>query len=667
MNIARLRTTVLVCFLALAVGELSAQRTRSMIAVSPSSATLVPSNVQVAEPRLSANGELEARPVGSSAVLRTRMPKVLDAIQAELPGVQVGFTYYDFQTNGAMANRLVYTQDGSDKYVQMVWMVSKDSTRDVTSRIPGFAGNFRGTHYTFLDVSNPDQPQLGIENWEKVEDTRSGWPSLVQYKDGVVGTPSHPPIRFFTNGGVGDQPVMTTEVTDASQLCLWPRAAADGDGNTHLIYNHNVGSDASPSNQVAYRRSTDGGFSWSDETLFTGSTAPEGNLPVGLGGDTYAVTARDKKVVVAYTDNSLRLLTRTSTDGGATWPSELARVVFAPNYTDIDSSDNEWGTFEVRSDTVPTPNGHIDVIIDSEGTTHVVVGVVPSYVVRKDTNGMRQGTIFVMNDRATQRTAGMGYIKEGANNIFFMAPPAGGEWDGKGYPMNLRFFDNASRWPQLGLDAQNTLYCVYGSWKNGDVKNILADTTGGNQQQEPDTTAAIDALNGHVWVTSLKAGATQWSAPYSITPDGVNCQYPSLCDDVVNDRLYIGYSASATPGDRVTNLELPAEPTKVMMVAFDKKLIPVSVDEELPLDADVVIAPNPAQGASTVRIISNTDGVITVTLMSTLGERVAASTSPTNLGSWDVTIPTDGLAAGMYHVVVEQAGRRTVRPLSVVR
>lgn len=664
---SRLRTTVLVCFLALGVGELSAQRTRSMIAVEPSAATLIPSNVQSVEPRLNIGSELEARPTGSAVLTRSRLPKVVDAVQAELPGVQVGFTYYDFQTNGAMANRLVYTQDGPDKYVQMVWMVSKDSTRDVTSRIPGFAGNFRGSHYTFLDVSNPDKPQLGIDNWEKIEDTRAGWPSLVQYKDGVVGTPSHPPIRFFTNGGVGDQPAMTTEVTDASQLCLWPRAAADGDGNTHLIYNHNVGSDASPSNQVGYRRSTDGGFGWSEETLFTGSTAPEGNLPVGLGGDTYAITARGKKVVIAYTDNSLRLLTRTSTDGGETWPSEAARVVFAPNYTDIDSSENEWGTFEVRSDTVPTPNGHIDVIIDSEGTTHVVVGVVPSYVVRKDTNGARQGTIFVMNDRPTQRTAGMGYIKEGTNNIFFMAPPAGGEWDGNGYPMNLRFFDNASRWPQLGLDAQNNLYCTYGSWKNGDTKNILADTTGGNQQNEPDTTAPVDALNGHIWITYLKTGTTTWSAPFNITPDGVNCQYASLCDDVVNDRLYIGYSASANPGDRVTNLELPAEPTKVMMVAFDKNLLPVSVDEEIPLDADVTIAPNPAQGASTVRIASNTDGVITVTLMSSVGERVLRSSSPSTVGSWDVTIPTDGLAAGMYHVVVEQSGRRTVRPLSVVR
>ena len=652
----------------LAIASANALSQGSMIAVSPEASSLKPSQNVAAEQRIVVSSEAEARPVGSSQMLRGRLPKVLDALQAELPGVEVGFTFYDFQTNGAMANRLVYTADGPDKYVQMVWMASKDSTRDVTTRIPGFAGNFRGTHYTFLDVSNPDAPLVGVDEWQKVEDTRSGWPSLVQYKDGLIGTPSHPPIRFFGNAGVGDQPAQFAEITDASQLCLWPRAAADGDGNTHLIYNHNLGSDQSPSNQVAYRRSNDGGYSWSEEIQFTGSAAPEGNLPSGLGGDTYAVTARGKKVVVAYTDNSLRLLSRTSTDGGETWPSDLARVIFSPTYTDVDSAENQWGTFEVFSDTVPTPNGHIDVIIDSEGLTHYVVGVVPSHVVRKDTNGTRQGTIFMLNNRANLRTSGMGHIREGSNVIRFMAPPAGGQWDGNGYPMNLRFFDNASRWPQLGIDAQDNLYCAYGSWKNGDTKLISTDTTGGNQQTEPDTLTDAQGLNGHIWITSLQAGEDEWSQPYDLTPNGVNCQYPSLCDEVVNGRLYLGYSASPNPGDRVTNVETPSDAARVMFAAVDaSKVVVVSVDEEEELNADVTISPNPAQGMATVRVASPAAGVMTITVLSSIGERVMTSTSPATVGSWDVVIPTDTFAAGLYNVVVEQAGRRTVRALSVVR
>lgn len=616
---------------------------------------------------LRTNGE-ESRVVATPSVLRVRTPKVVDAVMADLPGVEVGFTYYDFQTNGAMANRLVYTQDGPDKYIQMVWMVSKDSTRDLTSRIPGFAGNARGTHYTFLDVSNPDSPQLGVEDWQKVETSRSGWPSLVQFKDGLIGFPSHPPVRFFGNSGVGDQPVQYAEVTDASALCLWPRAAADGDGNVHLIYNNNLGSDAAPSNQIGYRRSTDGGFSWSEETLFTGASAPEGNMPVGLGGDTYAVTARGKKVVIVYTDNSLRTLSRTSTDGGATWPAELARVVYSANWTDIDSANNEWGTFEVRTDTMPTPNGHVDAIIDGEGNTHYVMGLVPGYIVRKDTNGARSGTIFIMNDKESLSAAGLGYRNEVDNFVYFMGQPSGSTWDGNGYIMNNRFFDGASRWPQLGIDAQNNLYCAYGSWKNGDVKSILADTTGGNQQNEPDTLAQVDALNGHIWVTYKPAGVNIWSTPYDMTPNGVNCQYPSLCDDVVNGRLYIGYSASPTPGDRVTNLETSAEAAKVMFHALDVTKLPVvnSVEPE-PLQADVTIAPNPARELANVRVTSKNQGFVKVSIMTSIGEMVMSSVSPNETGTFEVSIPTQALAAGMYQCVIEQAGARSVHSLSVVR
>lgn len=609
----------------------------------------------------------EYRQAGESPILRNRLPKIVDAVQAALPGKEVGFTYYDFQTNASMPNRLVYSTDGPDKYIQMLWMVSKDSTRDEATRIPGFAGNARGTHYTFLEVgNNPDDPGLGIEEWQMIEAQRSGWPCIVKYADGVIGTPSHPPVHFYGNSGVGDPPILYKEVTAPADSAFWPRATADSQGNTHLIYNRaGVGAGS----QVAYRRSVDAGFTWGSETLFTGATAPEPNQPSGFGGDTYAVTARKNKVVIAYTDNSLRLITRTSTDGGATWPSDMARVIFSPTYTEIDSAFNDNGTFEIFSDTVPTPNGHIDVIIDGDGLTHVVVGAIMSYLVRKDTNGARPGTIFITNPRNTGRELGMLYFKEGETSLYGMAPPSGSSWNGVGYPMNLRGFDGLSRWPQLGVNAQNDVYCVYGSFNNGDTKRVFADTTGGNQQIEPDTLTEVDALNGHVWATYLNAGTLTWSPPTNITPDGINCQYGTLCDDVINNRLYIGYSASTNPGDAVTNVEAPAAMAKVMMVAYDAtKLTPVnSVDDDRGLEATISIRPNPSRDVAIIRITSVTAGWITVSLVSTLGEIVMSSTSPNTQGEWDLSIATQSLPIGTYQCVVEQNGARSFLPLVVIR
>ncbi|MEY2719105.1 MAG: hypothetical protein RLZZ273_471, partial [Bacteroidota bacterium] len=133
-------------------------------------------------------------------------------------------------------------------------------------------------------------------------------------------------------------------------------------------------------------------------------------------------------------------------------------------------------------------------------------------------------------------------------------------------------------------------------------------------------------------------------------------------------RLYIGYSASPTPGDRVTNLETNAEAAKVMFYALDAAKLPVvnSVDPE-PLQADVTIAPNPVREVANVRIVSKSQGAVKVSVMTSIGEMVMSSVSPNDSGTFEVAIPTQALAAGMYQCVIEQAGARSVHALSVVR
>ena len=99
-----------------------------------------------------------------------------------------------------------------------------------------------------------------------------------------------------------------------------------------------------------YRRSTDGGTTWEPEIFFTGASAllPQGvtgTLPNGAGGDTYAISARDNIVAVAYSDGPLRTLLRKSTDYGRTWDDQNVglRLLFDGEHTFIDSVEyNKW-------------------------------------------------------------------------------------------------------------------------------------------------------------------------------------------------------------------------------------------------------------------------------------------------------------------------------------
>lgn len=610
---------------------------------------------------------------------RVRVPKIVDpVVQEGLPGVTVGQTYYDFQTNGAMPNRLTYYEEAGEKYVQMLWMVSEDPTREAATGALG-ANPARGSFYTFLDVADPAQPLVGIEDWKRLEPDRAGWPSIVQFSDGSVGTPSHVPVRFWRNGSVGDDIFIGDQVPTSGDEKLWPRAALGTDDVIHLLY-----SSRSADNRIAqvyYRRSTDFGQNWSPEIQFTGSSglgsSAESPLYNSLGGDSYCIAARGDTVAVLYLDNPVRnLWMRLSTDNGATWPINEVRVLARPRWREIDSSEYSVGGVDsvlIRTDTAITPGQDIDAIIDSKGIVHFVYSEHYSSVEwrRQKNQTNRSGLIFtdMVNDQSF-RNAGMWYGNTADSLLYKMAPVGGGEWDGEGKFVNRRFYSGGSRYPQFGIDAQDNLYLAYMSCKSGDFEAVEIDTTPTFVEGETDTLTSVNGLFGHVYMTHKLANYPYWSAPIGITPDGVNCQFPTMADQVVNGQMYLAFSWNETPGDHVTNTELPEEFTNVNFAVVPTSQLNVisNVQEERAINDHVVrIAPNPAADVATVSFEGVTKSSVTVSVVSSLGQTMMTSTSPAGLLAHGVSIPTQQMPSGTYLVIIEADGIRTTHTLSVVR
>jgi hypothetical protein len=95
-----------------------------------------------------------------------------------------------------------------------------------------------------------------------------------------------------------------------------------------------------------------------------------------------------------------------------------------------------------------------------------------------------------------------------------------------------------------------------------------------------------------------------------------------------------------------------------------------SVDSELAsrIEAGVRVAPNPAADVATVTVYAVTHGTIRVSLVSSMGEILATTTYQAMANaSMTTSLPVASVAAGTYYVMVEQAGARVTRPLSVVR
>lgn len=600
-------------------------------------------------------------------------------MQAAGVGTIVGQTFYDFQTNASMPNRLTYFQDGSDKYLQILWMAAKDSTRDPTTDIPGFNIS-RGSHYNFLDASDPENLVAGIEDWQKIESERAGWPSIVQYDDGSVGTPSHTPIRYYLNAGVGTAFDVNTSVSTNAETDLWPRAAVDGLNNVHVIYNKSQGVNGAGPHQLIYRRSTDAGLSFGPEVYFTGPNAvywPDGVTGSNIssaGGDTYSIAARGSTVVVTFHDY-LRTWYRKSTDYGLTWdnPTNGLGIVYNPTYTYLDSAYIGIDSIEVYSDTVVAVSTMSDVIIDSEGMAHFAIGQYLGFIIQRGPTDQSLGRTNFVNDvkeDALYRNTGIWYFKEGDTLIYSVGLAGGGEWDGNGTIVSRRLLSGASRYPQLGIDAQDNIYLTYTSVKTADVLPMQIDTTPRYTALEPDTLSDVDGLFGHIYLTHKLKNFPLWSVPVNMTPDGTNSLFATLCDNVVNNRMYVAYSSSAVPGDRVTNTELEAMAADIYVNAFDiAQLNPITSVNEAETSTGIVIAisPNPSDEFARVSITGVTGGRIGVSVVGTDGRRIAQSYSPnvTN-DSWDLMIPTRDLTSGAYLLVVEQDGHVVTHRLSVV-
>ena len=657
-------------FCLISTGTVVAQRLQSPQKFGPlkrPTVSLRDAHTQVANPALRIDPEIESR--GGSPQAGTdvrRQPKIVELPQNVAPGSIVGTTYYDFQTNASMANRLGIAEDAGDTYLQILWMAATDSTRDVPGRIPGF-NNSRGSRYNYVNISDPANPEVFIESWQKAETDRAGWPSLVQFEDGSIGTPSHSPIRFYRNGSVGDEIFFPlSDVTTLADSAVWPRAALGQNGTVHLIYNRNI---PGQGNQVAYRRSTNEGESFESEVLLTGSNSIYGAAPVGFGADSYTITSRGNLVAVVFIDNSVRTRVCISTDNGATWPTELTAYVAAGNYTDIDSGFNADGQRQWYSDTVPTPGPHIDAVFDANGLLHFVVGVIPTYVTRTEVDGVTSGLISVAAGSPIYQQYGLMYGNTGDSLLYFMGFPSGSGWDGNGIRVNERGFDGTARWPQLAIDNSNNLYCMYGSMKNGDVIRMNIDTTVRYTNDDLDTIVEVDGLVGHLWATQKLAGFPYWSEPKDLTPEGVPSQYPSVLETLHENRIWFAYSTSDLPGDGATNVDRAAIAAVVRVHSIvPGDLNPVNtVDEGAEgATAGLRVTPNPSSDVVSIALDRPMSGMARLTIIDALGQIVLSK----NLESGSVsesTIAVSPLPTGTYTVSIDADGNRTTTTMVVVR
>ena len=386
------------------------------------------------------------------------------------------WTYYDLQSNGWCSNRMYQLPNGS---------VAVAATM---SHQPNLYASDRGTGYNFYNAETyqwQDMPQA------RVEDMRTGWPTIAQWGDNGEILISHAPLRCWTRevAGQGEwvfrgelpaSPEGYPYFDDAS----WPRVATSGDHHNiiHVIADIQHSGDVLEHHQVYYR-STD-----AENWTCTYSPLAQDNEETGhYSADNYIITANGHNVAMIYgNDVHSHVVMYKSTNDGQTWNRT---VIWQNPYYGYD-----WETDpnSIYTDTVYGP-ASLAIALDNNGVAHVAMSAYEYIHSELGSNyttfsGRSVDGIYYWNDTQTAPIQSENgnphdalrlWWPDEENPGFIIKHDDPAKWIGyipmyDGYTFdNDYFFHNndyfskirsgASAWPALSIDPMGNIACAYSS------------------------------------------------------------------------------------------------------------------------------------------------------------------------------------------------------------
>ena len=467
---------------------------------------------------------------------------------------QIGVTWYDLQSNGAMSNRIHYFPDGT---ISAVWTMGFQS--------PAFPD--RGTGYNYFDGSYWDSSPL-----EGIESDRCGWPSIAAWGNNGEIVVSHISVgsndgllfNKRVNKGQGTwEEFLWQGPTPANESVLWPRLTTSGDNNEyiHLLCvttpttnggTPYMGQDAA----LLYSRSTNGGISWDIQWEILEGTGID--YYYGFSSDEY-IWAEPQDSVIAFACISAwyDMFIMKSTDHGLNWEKIM---VWEHPYPFFD-----WD-FTITTDTLWAPDYSADIAIDSDGKVHLVCGLTrvahtepgTSYDFWPATDGIAYWNEDMPPFEAPNQHDALDaedVLIEGYNLVGWTQ-----DIDGNGTVnlldeiMSYRSI-GLSTMPDLSIDENDNIFLVYAS-----------------------TTETYD--NGtynykHIWARASNAGGGFWCDFVDLDEGLIHifdeCIYPVIAGDS-DDQIHLIYNIDPIPGLAVLDDHVYLE-NNITYAAVDKDIL----------------------------------------------------------------------------------------------
>lgn len=578
--------------------------------------------------------------------------------------VTVGKSFYDLQTNASIGTRVLLHSDGT---VSAVWTKA-------TSTTTGWPN--RGTAYNHYDGTN-----WGIMPSARIENQRTGWPTIMAKRSGEEFTIAH----YSTDGGFimanngakgsntfTSSAVMLDDVSSSdNRVPIWNRSANTGD-TIHLISNYwastannvPVVERSGISSPTTYSRSVDGGKTWDVEhMLLPGYDSVRYSSG---GGDTYAIAERNGTVAICIGGIGRDVAIWKSTDGGKNWTH-----MYADSFSHA-PWDGKQFIPEDTSSRVLTNDGSVDVMIDYSGKIHAFWGttfvadadtLTDGYVFWPATSQLRHWVEGTPGSRVCGTLVDMD--DDQAINISsetFNALDANGN-----IPANLSF---AARYGSTSLVTQPSS----GSDKNGNLFVIYS---------APVETAEHDfgANFRDVFISYSIDGGMTWNGPQNVTQQFENESVFGCMAKDVDGFVHMIHQKDLIPGTNLQNngnsglhpndevdIEYSAIPVSDIL---NNSIGLINVDEAEKEAGIFVVSqnyPNPFVDESNVIIYLQKTSEVDLTVTDMAGKVVTtASFGEMGPGNHQLTIDGSLLDAGIYFYTLSTSDYEVTKKMKVLR
>ena len=544
------------------------------------------------------------------------------------PGEQVGTTFFDYQANGNMGQRIA-VDDSNQVYV--VWMYCGGE----------YPGNPRFIRYNFR---YPDGTWYGETD---ASPSVSGYVQL-DIMRGDPGLAKRPVIAYhggFYAGSVIDIGPGNTSSPNVSNH-IWPYVACAQNNNIILATGNSTGADS----HHLYL-TTDEGATWQRIADFDSCTCLSQFVRASNNpGSQKVVHVWTQSIAMEYTGYLLSQMAcdvwyMLSTDNGVTWSPPMNITNFTPPSQMVDGDSTPWAYADVNA------------VFDNNDRLHIAWGANLGYMLNDTLYYADHAKIFHWDEM----TDDLHVISSPSSHY---GDPAGWWLDvmGEGLSPHTEVWRLPACGAQLVSDQlTGDLYCLWSG---------TADTT---------DYSAAGYFNSEIYASKSTDGGVNWLDYVNLTNTPSPGAGPGDCFDedymtawpsVHNDSIFVTYIEDKDAGAAIMDgTAWTDNPVRVWI--FHKDLITSGTAEAVAEDVKLMsleLFPNPASEFSAISYTLTKSGDVSLNLYDVVGRLVKVlHKGYQNSGQYKYNLDVRELANGTYFLVLSTESERYMSSLVIVR